>query len=55
MVYTISILIKRCNCMITEYNSEMAEIVFGLVFFVATMSAVMLPYMITSLTIRAKA
>ena len=40
--------------MITEYNSEMAEIVFGLVFFLATMSAVMLPYMITTLTIRSK-
>ena len=38
--------------MITEYNSEMVEVVFGLMFFVATMTAVMLPYMITSLTIR---
>jgi hypothetical protein len=34
--------------MITEYNSEMAEIVFGLVFFVAVMTATLLPYVMTS-------
>jgi hypothetical protein len=33
----------------TEYNSEMAEIIFGLVFFVATMSAVLLPVTLTTL------
>jgi len=34
--------------MITEYTSETIEIVFGLLFFVATMSAVLLPYALTS-------
>ncbi len=34
--------------MITEYNSEMAEIVFGLLFFVAVMTATLLPYAMTS-------
>ena len=48
LVYTISILIERCTGMITEYNSEMAEIVFGLLFFMAVMTATFLPYMITS-------
>ena len=33
----------------TEYNSEMIEIVFGLLFFVATMSAVLLPVTLTTL------
>ena len=32
----------------TEYNSEMFEIVFGLLFFVAVMTATLMPYMITS-------
>ena len=35
--------------MVTEYNSEMIEIVFGLLFFVATMSAVLLPITLTTL------
>jgi hypothetical protein len=34
--------------MITEYNSEMFEIIFGLTFFVVTMTATLLPWMITS-------
>ena len=34
--------------MMTEYNSEMFEIVFGLLFFVAVMTATLMPYMITS-------
>lgn len=34
--------------MITEYTSETIEIVFGLLFFIATMSAVLLPYALTS-------
>jgi hypothetical protein len=38
--------------MITEYNSETAEIVFGLAFFVATMTATLLPYMITCVSIK---
>ena len=34
--------------MITEYTSETIEIVFGLLFFVAVMTATLLPYMVTS-------
>ena len=35
--------------MVTEYNSEMIEVVFGLVFFIATMSAVLLPSLMLKL------
>ena len=35
--------------MITEYTSEMFEIVFGLLFFVAIMTATMTPYMLLRL------
>ena len=34
--------------MITEYTSETIEIVFGLMFFVAVMTATLLPYVMTS-------
>jgi hypothetical protein len=34
--------------MITEYTSETIEIVFGLMFFVAVMTATLLPYAMTS-------
>jgi hypothetical protein len=34
--------------MITEYTSETIEIVFGLLFFVAVMTATLMPYMVTS-------
>ena len=34
--------------MVTEYNSEMFEIVFGLLFFMAVMTATLTPYMLTS-------